>query len=331
MEERQRTSDNRSVMARSCGPTAAATFVITDFATELRLCRNREIVESRPFRLAGRAFAIGVYPNGDAEEHADFVGVFLRNKGQDAVKVSSFKITVGEHVKETAAATIQGSKGWGWPRFLTREASREVVEAAGGDLQVTVEVEMLGRRAIVGEEEPAESSGWVLENLYRLGMASADFVLVCEGGEEVAVHRLVLVGASPYFRAMLAPGRPEAAAGRAVVECGARTAGGIVRFLYTNQLEGPHFQANLTEFLMLADMYLIDQLKRRTEMSMVQVVDQGNIVEFMVAGERFHGAEIRRKAKAFIQDNLDWLKQQEGCKERLGEEKELCGRGVQTI
>ena len=58
-------------------------------------------------------------------------------------------------------------------------------------------------------------------------------------------------------------------------------------------------------------------------MSMVQVVDQGNMVEFMVAGERFHGAEIRRKAKAFIQDNLDWLKQQEGWKERFGEEKEL--------
>ena len=55
----------------------------------------------------------------------------------------------------------------------------------------------------------------------------------------------------------------------------------------------------------------------------VQVVDQGNIVEFMVAGERFHGAEIRRKAKAFIQDNLAWLKQQEGWKARFRGQAEL--------
>ena len=323
MEERQRTSDNRSVMARSCGPTAAATFVINDFATELRLCRNREIVESSPFRLAGRAFAIGVYPNGDAEEHAGFVGVFLRNKGQDAVKVSSFKITVGKHVKETAAATIQGGKGWGWPKFLARDASKEVVEAAGGDLQVTVEVEMLGRRGIVGEEEePAESSGWVLENLYRLGMASADFMLVCAGGEEVAVHRQVLLGASPYFLAMLSQG-PAARVARAGVECAAQTARKLVTFLYTNRLEGPYFDANLAQFLALADRYLVAELKRRTESRMIEVVSRGNMVEFLVAGERSHGARVREAAKALIQANLVWLKQQVGWKARFGEEKEL--------
>ena len=324
MGKMRRTSVHRSVVARVGGSTSAS-FVIKDFATEVANCRCREILESSPFRLLDQTFAIGVYPRGDAEEHQDMVGVFLRNKGQEAVRVDSVLITVAGIAKRTNAATIQGTKGWGWPKAISQEACREYVAARGGDLEVVVEVEMIGRRVFIGgaeeEEAGARSSGWILENLYN--MTGADFALVCEGGEEVAVHRLVLVGASPYFRAMLAPGRPEAAAGRAVVECGARTAGGIVRFLYTNQLEGPHFQANLTEFLMLADMYLIDQLKRRTEMSMVQVLDQGNMVEFMVAGERFHGAEIRRKAKAFIQDNLDWLKQQEGWKERFGEEKEL--------
>ena len=67
-------------------------------------------------------------------------------------------------------------------------------------------------------------------------------------------------------------------------------------------------------------MYLIDELKRRTERKMAQVLNQGNMVEFMVAGGRFNGVEIKREAKAFIQYNLVWLK---GWKERFGEEKDL--------
>ena len=323
MEKRQKTSANRSVMARSGGARTSATFVITDFATELRLCRNREIVESRPFRLGGRAFAIGVYPNGDAEEHQGFVGVFLRNKCEDAVKVDSFKITVGEHVRETAAATIQGTKGWGWPKFLAKEACRDAVEAGGGDLQVEVQVEMLGRRGIVGEEEEvAQDSCWILENLYKHSMASADFVLVCEAGEEVRVHRQVLIGASHFFLAMLTDG-PAARVARARVDCAGQTARKLVGFLYTNLLEGPYFDAKLAEFLMVADRYLVDEVKRRTEARMIQVIGRGNMVEFLVAGERSHGARVRAAAKALTQANLAWLKQQKGWKERFGEEKNL--------
>ena len=327
MDKRQKTSVHRSVVARVGGATATATFVIKDFATEMGNCRNREILECRPFRLLDHTFAIGVYPRGDAEEHHDMVGVFLRNKGQEPVKVDSFQIIMAGLTKKTDAATIQGTKGWGWPKAISQDACRGYVAARGGDLEVVVEVEMVGRRvAIVGaveEEVGAQSSCWILDNLYRYSMASADFVLVCEAGEEVEVHRLVLVGASPYFKAMLAPGRPEAAAGRAVVECGARTARHLVRLLYTNKLGGPYFHANLAEFLMIADMYLIDELKRRTERKMAQLLNQGNMVEFMVAGERFNGVEIKREAKAFIQYNLVWLKQQEGWKERFGEEKDL--------
>ena len=45
------TSANRSVMVQSGGGRFCATFDLQDFAKELRLCRIRKIVESRPFRL----------------------------------------------------------------------------------------------------------------------------------------------------------------------------------------------------------------------------------------------------------------------------------------
>ena len=40
--------------------------------------------------------------------------------------------------------------------------------------------------------------------------------------------------------------------------------------------------------------------------------DNLDMVEFLVAGERSHGARVREAAKALIQANLGWLKQQEG-------------------
>ena len=128
MGKMRRTSVHRSVVARVGGSTSAS-FVIKDFATEVANCRSREILESSPFRLLDQTFAIGVYPRGDAEEHQDMVGVFLRNKGQEAVRVDSVLITVAGIAKRTNAATIQGTKGWGWPKAISQEACREYVAA----------------------------------------------------------------------------------------------------------------------------------------------------------------------------------------------------------
>ena len=64
---------------------------------------------------------------------------------------------------------------------------------------------------------------------------------------------------------------------RARVECAALTARKFVTFLYTNRLEGLFFDANLAQFLALADRYLVAELKRRTESRMIEVVSRRNI------------------------------------------------------
>ena len=87
----------------------------------------------------------------------------------------------------------------------------------------------------------------------------------------------------------------------------------LVTFLYTGELLDTHLQ----ELLRLADMLLVEELGRRVEDRMVQVLGRENMVEFLLAGDTYHGARIRREAKAFIRANLGWLRGRQGWKEEF--------------
>jgi len=185
-----------------------------------------------------------------------------------------------------------------------------------GDGEFKVELEIETSDFTNNLNNPLENGGttkhWLLENAFRNQMATSDFVLLCEG-ELVPCHRFVLRAASESFRGMLEAHTKEAREGKATIQCRGSVARALVTFLYTGELSDTHLQ----ELLRLADMLLVEELGRRVEDRMVQVLGRENMVEFLLAGDTYHGARIRREAKAFIRANLGWLKGRQGWKEEF--------------
>ena len=56
---------------------------------------------------------------------------------------------------------------------------------------------------------------------------------------------------------------------------------------------------------------------------MVKSLGRANMVEFLLAGDAFHGASVRREAKAFIKVNLSWMKGRQDWKEKFGGNKDM--------
>lgn len=155
---------------------------------------------------------------------------------------------------------------------------------------------------------------WVLEETFKHEMSTADFSLECEG-EVIPCHGLVLRAASQAFRGML----EQPGGDRVALQCTAQAGRALVRFLYTGDIE----DTLLVELLGLADMLLVEELRRRVEARMVGILARTNMVEFLLAGEAHHGARVRKEAMRFLRANLAWLKGRQGWKELFQENKDL--------
>ena len=112
----------------------------------------------------------------------------------------------------------------------------------------------------------------------------------------MAAHRVILQGASPYFKAMMVPERSEYKKGRATMECTGEMGRELVKFLYTSELDTDILEENVIAFLRVADMYLLDGLKEMTERLMVDLLNKHNMVEFFVGGSMYivqRGEDLR--------------------------------------
>ena len=63
---------------------------------------------------------------------------------------------------------------------------------------------------------------------------------------------------------------------------------------------------SLVELLGLADMLLVEELKGTVEERMGGALDRNNMVQFIMAGEAYNGARIRREAREFVMANIKW-------------------------
>jgi len=231
---------------------------------------------------------------------------------KELVRKDKFRVTI-RGVKIYTDESYDSEEGMVWWGYIRKNL--EQWGLVDGEFKVEVEIETLDfTDNLKNPVENAETNKhWLLDNAFNNQMATADFALACEG-ELVPCHRFVLRAASEYFRGMLEAHTKEAKEGRATIQCRAVVARALVTFLYTGELTDTHLQ----ELLRLADMLLVEELGRRVEDRMVEILGRENMVEFLLAGDTHHGAKIRRAAKAFIRANLSWLKVKQGWKEEFG-------------
>ena len=215
---------------------------------------------------------------------------------KELVRKDKFRVTIrGVKIADDQTIANDIEEGMEYYGYLIKDLGEWGLR--DGEFKVEVEIETLDFTDNL--KNPVENAGttkhWLLDNAFSNQMATADFALVCEG-ELVPCHRFVLRAASEVFRGMLEAHTKEAKEGRATIQCRAVVARALVTFLYTGELTDSHLQ----ELLRLADTLLVEELGRRVEDRMVEILGRENMVEFLLAGDTHHGARIRRAAKAFL-------------------------------
>jgi hypothetical protein len=60
---------------------------------------------------------------------------------------------------------------------------------------------------------------------------------------------------------------------------------------------------NLTAFLKIGDFAMMEDLRQRVESRMIRLLNQGNMVKFFLAGNKYNRKRVREKAKQVLRAN----------------------------
>ena len=249
-----------------------------------------------------------------------------RNKASadPGVRFSSLKIKVGDithEYKDVKLFKYQHSQG-SEDLFSLEECKQNLKE--DGSLEV-VGVWTAVEKHEIETHGSVVSSSWVLKNLYHEGLEDADFTLVCNDGEELAVHKIVLMGASHVFKAMLRPENNGANKDRSYIDFNHVIVKGLRRFLYTGDVEMEANDGNALDFLKLADHYdLVDStLKDRAEGWLLYSLNKENMVKYLIAGDEFNASKLKDAAKKLVKSNIRELIVEDEWKKIFSGKKDL--------
>ena len=189
------------VSGRSGIIKAEAKLVIKEFVEVMAGFKPGMCIESDEFMLGDTPLAISVYPNGDNRFSKGYVGLFLQNNGDDAIRVKGQLITDLRNKNFEYTEFVEAKGGWGIDKFLTHAQCADAYKDK--DFVVEAKLEIPGEVVkIVGRQSAAAPKKFnVLEKVYNK-MAKTDFVLVFEG-KEVPCHKIILAAASPVLEAMV--------------------------------------------------------------------------------------------------------------------------------
>ena len=323
MTEVQGVAVGKVVLGRGPKAVGSGVMVIQDFEREMGKCKPGDVIEATLFKVKENFFGIRVYPNGEREAHVGNVDVFVANMSDNVVTVSKCTVSDGEKTMNVEKESIFNGKGkgdnWGRHSWQTHDTCKAVLK--NGALVLEAEVTIMGDMILIDSSYVLQRkcSSFVLEKMYRNGMADSDFVLECEG-EAIPCHKNVLANAA---EGLLKPNFTEYREGRSSLQCSPEVGRNLIKFLYTDEIDEEVFVDNIEDFLRLGDMLIIERLKQRAEQKMLELLDRNNMAAFFIAGEEFNAGDIRKTAKKFLQANLDWLHSQNNWKAAFGEKKDL--------
>ncbi|PUZ38998.1 hypothetical protein GQ55_9G242600 [Panicum hallii var. hallii] len=296
---------------------------------------NGKHILSRPFRVAGRTWAIKYFPNGSLPETADYISLFLvlNDPAADAV-VARFEISFVDQVEKqdpSYIATFMAHRflskntkdgGWGYKKFI----KRETLEKSGRlkDDCFTVRCDVLVARELSTEDAvvPAAAPPFVVVpppdspqhfRALLLGGKGADVrFLVGERSEVFAAHRCVLAARSPVFDALLFGPMKEGTA--TDTESCVRIDGmlpqvfeSLLHFIYTDSL--PETQAHdddeagatmAQHLLEAADRYDLQRLKLMCEGRLCQHIDVSTVATTLALAEQHCCQGLKEACFAFL-------------------------------
>ncbi|KAG2538038.1 BTB/POZ and MATH domain-containing protein 1-like [Panicum virgatum] len=296
---------------------------------------NGKHILSRPFRVAGRTWAIRYYPNGDHLDTADYISLYLvlNNPAADAV-VARFEFSFADEVEKqqpsyvanTTAHRFLGNStnngAWGYKEFVKREtlekSGRLKDDCFTVRCDILVHTELSTQDAVV----PAAAPPFVVVpppdspqhlRALLLGGRGAD-VRFLVGSEVFAAHRCVLAARSPVFDALLFGPMKEGAA--TDTEGCVRIDGmlpqvfrSLLHFVYTDSLPETEGQDDDDEagattmaqhLLEAADRYDLQRLKLICEGRLCQHIDVSTVATTLALAEQHCCQGLKEACFAFL-------------------------------
>ena len=77
----------------------------------------------------------------------------------------------------------------------------------------------------------------------------------------------------------------------------------FIKFFYTGKIRNDFIEANLVLLLYLSDFFNVEGLHETVKEKMISKLSRETVLEFLVAGHKYNGKDIKEKAMNFLAEN----------------------------
>ena len=187
-------------------------------------------------------------------------------------------------------------------------------------------------RKVVKAEESARLDPMQFQEQFRsLLTASSDnhsdiTFSVGDDGQAIRAHKAILSARSEYFRAMFKRGMAEHSKDVVKVKDYDRvTFGRMLEYLYTNSINDLNecSSNDIINLLMMANEYVLDDLRMLCEISAKRVLNSENICKFLLLSSKHNADRLRDACTKFVIENKKALAQDSSFRAEVEESPEL--------
>merc|ERR1719430_2372115 len=89
-----------------------------------------------------------------------------------------------------------------------------------------------------------------------------------------------------------------------IMPCSASVGRNFIKYIYTGEIEEDVLKEEAATFLDLGEMYEINGLKELAEENMLATLNEDNMIEYFLAGDKYKAGKIRKRAKNMLKLNL---------------------------
>lgn len=116
----------------------------------------------------------------------------------------------------------------------------------------------------------------------------SDVTLIIDG-KSIPAHKCLLAARSGKFKMMLDASMVEQNSSEITIETSKPILmASIIDWIYSSEIDFPEVTSDIFELILLADEYLLDDLKRKCEETLIYRLDQDNALQILVMSSKYH-------------------------------------------